>query len=96
MYLPDKEGEYGMVTAMSSFTVQELSDALTALDPEVTKVTKVPPPKVEYTLQLEVTTTDWLGWPGLPPFSWNMGMVMHILKSDPALHNLEHCTIMLH
>ena len=63
MYLPDEQGEYGTATAASSFTIQGLSDTLMALDPQVTKVTKVPLPKVEYALQLEVTTADWLGWP---------------------------------
>ena len=87
MYLPDKQGEYGTATAVSSFTIQGLLDALMALDP---KVTEVPLPEVEYTLQLEVTMADWLGQPGPSPFSWNTGMVMHVLKSDPALHDLEH------
>ena len=63
MYSPDKRGEYGTATAASSFTIQGLSDALMALDPEVTEVTKVPPPKVEYALQLEVTMADQPGWP---------------------------------
>ena len=63
MYSPDEQGEYGTAMAASSFTIQGLSDALTALDPKVTKVTEVPLPKVEYTLQLEVTMANWLGWP---------------------------------
>ena len=35
MYSPDEQGEYGTATAASSFTIQGLSDALMALDPEV-------------------------------------------------------------
>ena len=62
MYSPDEQGGYGTATAASSFTIQGLSDALMALDPEVTEVTKVPLPKVEYTLQLEVTMADRPGW----------------------------------
>ena len=87
-YSPDKQGEYGTAIAASSFTIQGLSDALTALGPEVTKVTKV-----EYALQLEVTMADWPGQPQPPPFSWNAGMVMHVLKNNPALCNLEHIQV---
>ena len=68
MYLPDKQGKYGTAIAASSFTVQGLSDALMALDPEVTEVTKVPLPEVEYTLQLEVTMADWPGGHDHPHF----------------------------
>ena len=93
MYSPDEQGEYGTAMAVSSFTIQGLSDALMALDPKVTEVTKVPPPEVEYALQLEVTMADWLGWPRPPPFWWNVGVVMHILKSNPALHDLEHVQV---
>ena len=62
MYSPDEQGEYRTATAASSFTIQGLSDALRALDLQVTKVTKVPLPKAEYALQLEVTMTDQPGW----------------------------------
>ena len=89
MYLPDEQGEYGTATTASSFTIQGLSDALMALDPQVTEVTEVPPPEVEYALQLEVTMTDWPGQPRPPLFLWNAGMVMHILKGNPTLRNLE-------
>ena len=44
MYSPDEQGEYGTATAVSSFTVQGLSDALMALDLQVTEVTKMPRP----------------------------------------------------
>ena len=66
MYSPDKQEEYGTATAVSSFTIQGLSDALMALGPEVTKVTEVtevPPLKVKYALQLEATMADWPGQP---------------------------------
>ena len=62
MYSLDDQGEYGTATQASSFTIQGLSDALTTLDPQVIEVTEVPSPKVEYTLQLEVTMADWPGW----------------------------------
>ena len=61
MYSPDKQGEYGTATAASSFSV--LSDVLMALDPQVTEVTKVPPPEMEYALQIEVIMDDQPGWP---------------------------------
>ena len=61
MYSPDKQGEYGTATQASSFTVQGLSDALMTLDPQVTEVTEVLLPKVEYALQLEVTMADQAG-----------------------------------
>ena len=93
MYSPDKQGEYGTAMAASSITVQGLSDALMALDPQVAKVTEVPLPKVEYILQLKVTMADWPGQPRPPPFSWNTGMVMHVLKGDPTLHSLEYVQV---
>ena len=90
MYSPDEQGEYGTATAVSSFTVQGPSDALMALDP---KVTEVPLLEVKYALQLEVTMGDWPGWPQPPSFSWNVGIVLHILKGDPALRDLEHIQV---
>ena len=93
MYSPDKQGEVGTAMAASSFTVEGLSDALIALDPQVTEVIEVPPPEVEYALQLEVTMADQLEWPQPPPISWNAGMVMLVLKSDPVLHDLEHIQV---
>ena len=93
MYLPNKQGEYGTATQESIFTVQGFSDALMTLDPQVTKVTEVPPLEVEYALQLEVTMADWPGWLRQPPFSWNAGMVMHVLKGNPNLWDLEHVQV---
>ena len=31
--------------------------------------------------------------PHPPAFSWNAGMVLHVLKSDPALRKLEHIQV---
>ena len=47
----------------------------------------------EYTVMLEVTMADHPGQPRPPTFSWNVGMVMHILKSDPVLRELEHVQV---
>ena len=47
----------------------------------------------EYALLLEVTMADCPGRPHPPAFSWNAGMVMHILKSDPVLWELEHVQV---
>ena len=33
---------------------------------------------------------DHPGWSCPLAFSWNGGMVQHVLKSDPALRELEH------
>ena len=93
MYLPDDQGEYGTDAGVSSFTVQGLSDALTTLDTGVTEVTEVPLPAGEFALQLEITMADCPGHPGLPAFLGNMGMVMHVLKSDSALRDLEHVQV---
>ena len=41
-------------------------------------------PAKEYAMMLEVTMVDRPGQPRPPAFSWNVGMVMHILKSDPV------------
>ena len=44
-------------------------------------------------MMLEVMMADYHGRPGSPAFSWNVGMVMHILKSDPVLRELEHMQV---
>ena len=75
---------------MASFTVQGLRDALTAAESTVT----VPPcPTDEFIIQLEVTMADQPGRLRPPAFSWNGGMVQHMLKSDPALRELEHIQV---
>ena len=48
------------------------------------------PPAEEYAMMLEVTMADCPGQPHPPAFSWNAGMVLHVLKSDPVLRELEH------
>ena len=65
-------------------------DTLTALD---TEVTMVQPPSEEYALLLEVTMADHPGHPHPPVFFWNAGMVMHVLKGNPALRDLEHIQV---
>ena len=44
-------------------------------------------------MMLEVMMADHPGQPHPPAFSWNVGMVMHILKSDPVLRELEHVQV---
>ena len=51
------------------------------------------PPSEEYALLLEVPMADHPRCPHPPTFSWNGGMVMHILKGDPALRDLEHVQV---
>ena len=77
MYLPDDQGEYVPKSGVQNFSVQVLSDALTSLESEVTVVQ---PPAEEYALLLEVTMADQPGCLCPPTFSWNTGMVLHILK----------------
>ena len=36
---------------------------------------------------------DWPSRLHLPAFLWNVGMVLHVLKSDPALRELEHVQV---
>ena len=68
--------------------MQGLSDALADVREGITE-----PPAEEYTMMLEVTMADHPGWLHPPTFSWNTGMVMHILKSDPILRELEHMQV---
>ena len=50
-------------------------------------------PAEKYAMMLEVMMADHPGWPHPLAFSWNVGMVMHILKSDPVLRELEHVQV---
>ena len=87
MYLPDDQGEHALPEAgMQNFSVQGLLVTLTSLDSEVTVVQL---PLEEYALLLEVTMAERTRHPRLPTFSWNSSMVLHILKRDPALRDLE-------
>ena len=90
MYSPDDQGEYAPKSGTHKFSIQGLSDALMALELEVMVAQ---PPSEEYALLLEVTMADCPGRPHPPTFSWNVGMVMHVLKGDPALKDLEHVQV---
>ena len=68
--------------------MQGLSDALADVGEGVNET-----PVEEYAMMLEVTMADHPGQPHPPTFSWNAGMVMHILKSEPVLRELEHMQV---
>ena len=68
--------------------MQRLSDALVDVEEGMGET-----PVEEYTMMLEVMMVDHPGRPHPPAFSWNAGMVMHILKSDPVLRGLEHVQV---
>ena len=80
MYSPDDQGGYTSLDETPQFSLQGLSNALADVG-EVTGKTFVE----EYALMLEVMMADRPGQPHPPTFSWNVGMVMHVLKSDPVL-----------
>ena len=90
IYSPDDQGECVPKAGAPSFSVQGLSDTLTALD---TEVTAVQPPSEEFALPLDITVADRPGHLHPPAFSWNAGMVMHILKGDPTLRDLTHVQV---
>ena len=87
MYLPDDQGGYVPELGMQNFSVQGFLDVLTSLESEVTMVQH---PAEEYALLLEVTMADQPQHLCPLTFSWNMGVVLHILKADPTLRDLEH------
>ena len=88
MYSPDNQGEYTSLDEIPQFSLQGLSDTLVDIGEETGKTLVE-----EYALMLEVTMADCPGCPHPPTFSWNAGMVMHILKSDPVLQELEHVQV---
>ena len=90
MYSPNEQGEYTLADGAQAFTVQGLTDMLLGLESEDMVVE---PPGDELILQLEVTMADRPGRPRPPAFSWNAGMVMHILKNDPTLRDLEYVQV---
>ena len=90
MYSPDDQGGYVPELGMQNFSVQGLSDVLMSLESEVTVVQ---PPAEEYVLLLEVTMAYHPGYLHPPAFSWNVGMVLHVLKGDPTLRDLEHVQV---
>ena len=85
MYSPDDQGEYTPLDEALRFSLQGLSNALADVR-EGTGETSAE----EYAMMLEVTMA---GRPHPPAFSWNVGMVMHVLKSDPVLQELEHVQV---
>ena len=88
MYSPDKQGEYTPLDGALQFSMQGLSDALADVGEGIDET-----PVEEYTMMLEVTMADCPGRPHPPMFSWHAGMVMHVLKSDPVLTELEHMQV---
>ena len=72
------------------FTVQGISDALNAVE---TMVTEPSLQQEEFALQLGVTMADRPGRPHPTSYLWNMGMVVHVLKTDPALRELEYVQV---
>ena len=88
MYSPDDQGEYMSLDETPQFSLQGLSDALVDIRAETMKTSME-----EYALMLEVTMADCPGQPHPPAFSWSAGMVVHVLKSDPVLWELEHVQV---
>ena len=88
MYSPDKQGEYMPLDGTPRFSVQGLSDTLADVGEGITE-----PPAEEYAMMLEVMMADQPGRPHPPTFSSNAGMVMHVLKNDPVLRELEHMQV---
>ena len=88
MYSPDDQGEYTSLDETLQFFLQGLSNTLADIREETGKTSTE-----EYALLLEVMMADHPGRPHPPTFSWNVGMVMHILKSDPVLWELEHVQV---
>ena len=68
--------------------MQGLSDALADVGEGINET-----PAEEYAMMLEVMMADYLGWPRPPTFFWNVGTVMHVLKSDLVLRELEHMLV---
>ena len=85
MYSPDDQGEYTSLDGAPQFSMQGLSNALADVGEGMGET-----PAEEYAMMLEVTMVDHPGQPRPSEFSWNAGMVMHVLKSDLVLRELEH------
>ena len=88
MYSLDEQGEYMLLDGTQRFSMQGLSDGLADVGEGINET-----PAEEYTMMLEVTMADHPGQPCPPTFSWNVGMVMHLLKSDLVLRELEHVQV---
>ena len=85
MYSPDDQGKYTLLDDAPRFSMQGLSDVLADVGEGMDET-----PAEEYAMMLEVTMADCPGQLRPPTFSWNAGMVMHVLKSDLVLRELEH------
>ena len=83
MYSPDNQGEYTSLDKAPRFSMQGLSDVLVDVEEGMGET-----PAEEYAMMLEVTMADRPGRPRPPAFSWNAGMVMHVLKSG-CMHVLR-------
>ena len=68
--------------------MQGLSDVLADVGERIDET-----PEEEYTMMLEVMMADCPGQPHPSAFSWNVWLVMHVLKSDPVLRELEHMQV---
>ena len=88
MYSPDDQGEYTSMDEALQFSMLGLSNALANVGEGMEET-----PAEEYTMMLEVMMADHPGRPHTPMFSWNVGLVMHVLKSDPVLSELEHMQV---
>ena len=88
MYSPDDQGENTSLDEAPRFSMQGLSNVLVDVE-ERTGETLAE----EYAMMLEVTMADRPGQSCPPMFSWNVGMVMHVLKSDPVPRELEHVQV---
>ena len=88
MNSPNEQSEYALLDGALRFSMQGLSDALADVRKGITE-----PPAEKYAMMLEVMMADYPGQLHPPAFSWNAGMVMHILNSDPVLRELEHVQV---
>ena len=88
MYSPDEQGEYTLLDGAPRFSMQVLSDAQADVGEGINET-----PVEEYAMMLEVMMADCPGQPHPPTFSWNMGMVIHVLKSDLVFRELEHMQV---
>ena len=88
IYSPDEQGEYMLLNGTPRFSMQGLSHTLVDVGEGITE-----PPTEEYAMMLEVMMADHPGQPCPPTSSWNVGMVMHILKGNPILRELEHVQV---
>ena len=88
MYSPDEQGEYMPLHGTPRFFMQGLSDTLADVREGISE-----PSVEEYAMMLEMMMANCPGQPHPPTFFWNMGMVMHVLKNDLVLRELEHLQV---